>query len=91
MFRPCVPGSLSLINHASTQRNTESNESRFTNGSVFVRLTSHQPSGHFSQNKLATSNQSAVLFSQNKSAPAISHQPNEQAELIKNNPAPKVH
>jgi hypothetical protein len=32
--------------------------------SLFVRLISHQP---------------AVLFSQNKSAPAISHQPNEQA------------
>jgi hypothetical protein len=33
--------------------------------SLFVRLLSHQP---------------AVLFSQNKSAPAISHQPNEQTE-----------
>jgi hypothetical protein len=33
----------------------------------------------FSQNKPATSNQPAVLFSHNKSAPAISHQPNEQA------------
>jgi hypothetical protein len=33
-------------------------------GSLFVRLINHQP---------------AVLFSQNKSAPAISHQPNEQA------------
>jgi hypothetical protein len=28
---------------------------------------------------LATRNQSAVLFSHNKLAPAISHQPNEQA------------
>jgi hypothetical protein len=29
---------------------------------------------------LSTNNQPAVLFSQNKSAGAISHQPNEQAE-----------
>jgi hypothetical protein len=34
---------------------------------------------YFSQKKPAITNQSAVLFSQNKSAPAISHQPNEQA------------
>jgi hypothetical protein len=62
--------------------------------SLFVRLISHQPAVLFSQNKpassnqpavlfsknkTATSNQPAVLFSQNKSAPAISHQPNEQA------------
>jgi hypothetical protein len=47
--------------------------------SLFVRLISHQPAVLFSQNKPATSNQPAVLFSQNKSAPAISHQPNEQA------------
>jgi hypothetical protein len=47
--------------------------------SLFVRLISHQPAVLFSQNKSATSNQSAVLFSHNKSAPAISHQPNEQA------------
>jgi hypothetical protein len=47
--------------------------------SPFVRLISHQPAVLFSQNKPATSNQPAVLFSQNKSAPAISHQPNEQA------------
>jgi hypothetical protein len=47
--------------------------------SLFVRLISHQPTVHFSQNEPATSNQPAVLFSQNKSAPAISHQPNEQA------------
>jgi hypothetical protein len=31
------------------------------------------------QNKSATSNQSTVLFSQNKSAPVISHKPKEQA------------
>jgi hypothetical protein len=47
--------------------------------SLFVRLISHQPAVLFYQNKPATSNQVAVLFSQNKSAPAISHQPNEQA------------
>jgi hypothetical protein len=46
---------------------------------LFVWLISHQPAVLFSQNKPATSNQPAVLFSQNKSAPAISHQPNEQA------------
>jgi hypothetical protein len=33
----------------------------------------------FSHNKPATSNQPIVFFSQNKSAPAISYQPNEQA------------
>jgi hypothetical protein len=42
-------------------------------------LISHQPAVLFSQNKPAINNQPAVLFSQNKSAPAISHQPNEQA------------
>jgi hypothetical protein len=47
---------------------------------LFVRLISHQPAVLFSQNKPATSNQPTVLFSQNKSAPAISHQPNEQAD-----------
>jgi hypothetical protein len=47
---------------------------------LFVWLISHQPAVLFSQNKPATSYQPAVLFSQNKSAPAISHQPNEQVE-----------
>jgi hypothetical protein len=47
--------------------------------SLFVRLISQQPAVLFSQNKPATSNQPAVLSSQNKSAPAISHQPNEEA------------
>jgi hypothetical protein len=47
--------------------------------SLFAWLISHQPAVLFSQNKPATSNQPEVLFSQNKSAPAISHQPNEQA------------
>jgi hypothetical protein len=42
-------------------------------------VTSNQPAVLFSQNKPVTSNQPAVLFSQNKLAPAISHQPNEQA------------
>jgi hypothetical protein len=46
---------------------------------LFAWLISHQPAVLFSQNKSATSNQPAVLFSQNKPAPAISHQPNEQA------------
>jgi hypothetical protein len=50
--------------------------------SLFVRLISHQPVVLFSQNKPATSNQPAVLFPQNKSAPAISHQPNEQAAHV---------
>jgi hypothetical protein len=36
----------------------------------------------FSHNKPATSNQLAILFSLNKSAPAISHQSNEQADAI---------
>jgi hypothetical protein len=49
---------------------------------MFAWLISHQPAVLFSQNKPATSNQPAVLFSQNKSAPAISHQPNEQAEYL---------
>jgi hypothetical protein len=47
--------------------------------SLFAWLISHQPAVPFSQNKPATSNQPAVLFSQNKPAPAIIHQPNEQA------------
>jgi hypothetical protein len=46
---------------------------------MFVRLISHQPAVLFSQNKSATSSQPTILFSQNKPAPAISHQPNEQA------------
>jgi hypothetical protein len=46
---------------------------------LFVWLISHHPAVFFSQNKPATSNQPALLFSQNKSAPAISHQPTEQA------------
>jgi hypothetical protein len=47
--------------------------------SLFARLISHQSAVLFSQNKPVTSNQPAVLFSQNKPAPAISHQPTEQA------------
>jgi hypothetical protein len=47
--------------------------------SLFAWLISHQSAVLFSQNKSATSNQPAVLFSQNKPAPAISHQPTEQA------------
>jgi hypothetical protein len=49
----------------------------------FVWLISHQPTVLFSQNKPATNNQSVVLFSQNKPAPAISHQPNEQADGVR--------
>jgi hypothetical protein len=51
--------------------------------SLFAWLISHQPAVLFSQNKPATSNQPAVLFSQNKPAPAISHQPTEQAASVK--------
>jgi hypothetical protein len=51
---------------------------RLESSALFVWLISHQPTVLFSRNKPATSNQPAVLFSQNKSAPAISHQPNEQ-------------
>jgi hypothetical protein len=46
---------------------------------LFAWLISHQPAVFFSQNKPANSNQLAVLFSQKKPAPAISHQPTEQA------------
>jgi hypothetical protein len=46
---------------------------------LFAWLISHQPAVLFSQNKPATSNQSAVLSSRTKSTPATSHQPNEQA------------
>jgi hypothetical protein len=49
---------------------------------LFAWLISHQPAVLFSLNKSATSNQSTVLFSQNKPAPAVSHQPNEQADGI---------
>jgi hypothetical protein len=46
---------------------------------LFAWLISHQLAVIFSQNKPATNNQPIVLFSQNKPAPAISHQPTEQA------------
>jgi hypothetical protein len=49
---------------------------------LFVWLIIHQPTVLFSQNKPAITNQPAVLFSQNKPAPAISHQPNEQADSL---------
>jgi hypothetical protein len=52
----------------------------YETNALFVWLISHQPTVLFSQNKSAITNQQAVLFSQNKAAPAISHQPNEQAE-----------
>jgi hypothetical protein len=57
----------------------------FTSDALFVWLINHQPAVLFSQNKPATSNQPTVLFSQNKSAPAISHQPNEQGEYVEKN------
>jgi hypothetical protein len=50
--------------------------------SLFAWLISNQPAVLFSQSKPTTSNQPAVLFSQNKPAPAISHQPNEQATSL---------
>jgi hypothetical protein len=50
--------------------------------SLFAWLISHQPAVLFSHNKSATSNQPAVLFPQNKPAPAINHQPNEQAAWL---------
>jgi hypothetical protein len=53
-----------------------------SSNALFAWLISHQPAVLFSQNKPAISNQPAVLFSQNKLAPAISHQPNEQAVNI---------
>jgi hypothetical protein len=49
---------------------------------LFAWIISHQPAVLFSQNKPASSNQPAVFFFQNKSAPAISHQPNEQAVIL---------
>jgi hypothetical protein len=46
---------------------------------LFAWLISHQTAVLFSQNKLDTNNQPTILFSRNKPASAISHQPNEQA------------
>jgi hypothetical protein len=46
------------------------------------RLITHQPAVLLSQNKPTTGNQPAVLFSHNKPAPAISHQPTEQAHSL---------
>jgi hypothetical protein len=46
---------------------------------LFAWLISHQPAVLFSPNEPAISNQPAIFFSQKKSAPAISHQPTEQA------------
>jgi hypothetical protein len=51
-----------------------------TKGIGRVRLAYQPPaSSNFLSEQTTTSNQPTVLFSQNKSAPAISHQPNEQA------------
>jgi hypothetical protein len=49
-----------------------------TSTTLFVWLV-NQTAVLFSQNKPATNNQPAVLFALNKSAPVISHQPNEHA------------
>jgi hypothetical protein len=51
--------------------------------SLFVWLNSHEPEVLFSQNKPATSNQSTLFFSQNKSALATNHLSNEHAEKRK--------
>jgi hypothetical protein len=59
--------------------------------SPFARLISYQPAVLFSHNKPAINNQPAVLFSQNTPAPAISHQPTEQAaNLVRLHWVPKV-
>jgi hypothetical protein len=52
---------------------------------LFAWLISHQTAVLFSQNKSAISNQPTVFFSQNKPAPAVSHQPNEQASCWTSN------
>jgi hypothetical protein len=55
-----------------------------TTSALFAWLISHQPTVLFSHNEPATSNQPTVPFSQNKPAPAISHQPTEQAADLEN-------
>jgi hypothetical protein len=72
-------GSLSLHRHDSQATTTSAWLvcTRYAHCPPISR--SHQPAVLFSHNKPVTSNQSAVLFSQNKPAPAISHQPTEQA------------
>jgi hypothetical protein len=64
-----------ISNNSQLKSRDESNDL----SALFAWLISHQPAVLFSQNKPAMSNQPAVPFSQTKSAPAISHQPNEQA------------
>jgi hypothetical protein len=73
---------------SNTFRDAHHQNSKVDSNSLFVWLISHQPAVLFSQNKSATNKQPAVLFSHNKSAPAISHQPNEQAV---NSDAPTVY
>jgi hypothetical protein len=51
---------------------------------LFVWFISHQPTVLFLSEQTSQHNQPAVLFSQNKPAPAISHQPNEQADCYLN-------
>jgi hypothetical protein len=74
-----IPVSFSFFFENQTSFFFESEFSHKFCYSLFAWLISHQPAVLFSQNKSAASNQQAVLFSQNKPAPAISHQPNEQA------------
>jgi hypothetical protein len=71
---------LKVYGNRSTGTSTQSTTtfSRMPVG-LFVWLISHQPAVLFTQNKSAISNQPTVLFSQSKPAPAISHQPTEQA------------
>jgi hypothetical protein len=59
-------------------------EIRNQSRSLFAWLIGHQPAVLFPQNKLAISNQLAVLFFQNKSASVINHHPNEQAAHLLN-------
>jgi hypothetical protein len=54
---------------------------------LIVCLISYQSAVLFSHHKPATSNQPTVLFSQNKSAPVIIHQPNEHAAGCKTDEA----
>jgi hypothetical protein len=46
---------------------------------MLVWIMGHRPAVFFFQDKPVINGQEAVLFSQNKSAPTISHQLNEQA------------
>jgi hypothetical protein len=79
---PTLPGACPLA--VVTSHHSPVTQLRWTPTaySLFARLMSHRAAVLFSHNKSATSNQSAVLFSHNKPAPAISHQPTEQAATL---------